>query len=65
MDEEAEIITDVTEILGVKLSKNIALTTYIKKHRDLHALVTEAGDIYFVKDIKRPRMLNQLVRYGD
>ena len=62
MDEAAEIITDVTEILGVKLSKNIALTTYIKTHRDLHALVTEAGDIYFVKDIKRPRMLNQLVR---
>ena len=59
---EKDIITDVTEILSIKLTDNTALVSYIKRHRDLHALITESGDIYYVKDSKRPRVINQLVR---
>ena len=59
---EQETITDVTEILSIKLTDNTALVSYIKRHRELHALVTESGDIFYVKDSKRPRIINQLVR---
>jgi type II secretory ATPase GspE/PulE/Tfp pilus assembly ATPase PilB-like protein len=59
---EQDTITDVTKILDIKLTDNTAIVSYIKRHEDLHALVTESGDIYYVKDKKRPRMINQLVR---
>jgi len=59
---EQQIITDVTQILDIELTTVTAIVSYIKRHEELHTLVSASGDIYYVSNKERPRIVNQLVR---
>jgi len=55
------LITDVTQLMAINLSSRQAVLAYLADRPNLHILVSDQGDVYFVKN-DNVRMLKQLMR---
>ena len=55
------VITDVTQIMTINLSSKETILKYLSDRPTLHVLVSEQGDVYFVKN-DNVRMFKQLTR---
>lgn len=55
------VITDVTQIMTINLSSKENILRYLSERPTLHVLVSEQGDVYFVKN-DNVRMFKQLTR---
>lgn len=58
---ENKLITDVTELIGIRESSLEVISLYLAERPSLHALVVENGDVYYVQNNKI-RLLKQLLR---
>lgn len=55
------LITDVTELINIKESSQEIILSYLAERPNLHALVVDGGQVYYVKNNKI-RLLKQLLR---
>jgi len=55
------VITDVTQIMTINLSSKETILKYLSDRPSLHVLVSEQGDVYFVKN-DNVRLFVQLTR---
>jgi general secretion pathway protein E/type IV pilus assembly protein PilB len=58
---ENRLITDVTELIDIKESSQEIISSYLADRPNLHALVADSGDVYYVQNNKI-RLLKQLLR---
>ena len=58
---KSPLITDVTQLMAIKLSSREVILAYLSDRPNLHVLVSEQGDVYFVQNT-HVRMLKQLLR---
>ena len=58
---QSKLITDVTELIDIKESSQEIILSYLADRPNLHALVVQSGDVYYVKNNKI-RLLKQLLR---
>lgn len=55
------LVTDITELIGIRESSLEVINLYLAERPSLHALVVDSGDVYYVQNNKI-RLLKQLLR---